>query len=149
MSNRIRFTIDFAGSKIVGTETSLNKAKRYGSTEYKELCKLMKAHPQFEVVVKDVKHSTGKKTYKNLSYDFIEKYISIQPDSDAITKEYLQVKKVAVDFGFSVYPYTKKWFLKRFSTETKPFDMQKAINELKAAGMDVARFEAAQTTVEA
>ena len=61
MSNR--FTVDFVNKKIIGTKTSLNKAKHYGTPEYNELCELMEAHPRFRVVTKKVKKSTGKHTY--------------------------------------------------------------------------------------
>ena len=36
MSNR--FTVDFFTKKIIGTKASFDKATRYGSSEYKELC---------------------------------------------------------------------------------------------------------------
>lgn len=142
MSNR--FTVDFVSKQITGTRTSLNKAKHYGTPEYKELCELIAAHPYFRVVTKKVKRSTSKHTYKDLNYEFIENYISIQPRSEALKKEYESIKKIAIDYNFGVYSYTKSWFLKRFGTEEEPFDMKKARAELRNAG-----FEVAETPTEA
>ena len=136
MSNRknpVRFAVDFANQQIVGTETSLKKAKRYGSSEYIELCKLMEVHPHFAVVRKEVNQNKSKKTYKNLSFNFIEKYISIQPNADEIRKEYIAIKNNAVSLDISVYPHTKSWFLKKFGSEEQPFDIDKAIEEINNA----------------
>lgn len=136
MSNR--FTVDFVSKQIICTKTSLNKAKHYGTPEYKELCELMEAHPRFRVITKKVKKSTSKHTYKDLNYEFIENYISIQSRSEEIKKEYEKIRKFAHDYNLGVYPYTKSWFLKKFGTEAEPFNMKKAREELKSAGFAVA-----------
>lgn len=128
--NPVRFAVDFANKQIIGTETSLNKARRYGSAEYNELCKLIEAHPRFEVVKKEIDQRKSKQTYKNLSFAFIEKYISIQTNAAEIKSKYEQVKQHAAIMNMSVYPYTKSWFLKRFSIDGKPFDMNVAIEEI-------------------
>ena len=98
----------------------------------------MEAHPRFRVVTKKVKKNTSKHTYKDLNYEFIENYISIQPRSEAIKKEYENIKKIAIDYNFSVYSYAKSWFLKKFGTKDEPFDMKKARAELKSAGFEMA-----------
>lgn len=144
MSNRkspVRFAVDFTNRQIIGTEASLNKAKRYGSNEYNELCQLMEAHPRFTVVRKEIGQNKSKKTYKNLSFKFIEKYISIQPNSDEIKREYQNVKVTAASLEVSVYPYTKSWFLKRFGSKDKPFDMEKALEEINNAKSAAAQVE--------
>ena len=146
MSNRktpAHFSVDFAGSKIIGTQTALTKAKRYGSEEYKELCKLVAAHPGFRVVCKKVSENKSKKTYKRLNFPFIETYISIQSNAAELMDEYRRVKKVAETLGLSVYPHTKSWFLKKFSTENERFNMKKAIEEMKEKGLAVTQFEEA------
>ena len=136
MSNRknpVRFAVDFANRQIIATEASLDRAKRYGSMEYNELCKLMSAHPQFSIVKKAVEQSARKKTYKHLSFAFMEDYISVQPYADELMREYEEIKKDAVNWGVGVYPHTKSWFLKRFSNEDKPFDMERAKDEITNA----------------
>lgn len=136
MSNRknpARFTVDFVSKQIIGTKTSLDKAKRYGTPEYNELCELMEAHPRFRVVTKNVQKNKSKQTYKNLDFKFIEKYISIQHDAEKIRREYEAVKTSAESLGRSVYPHVKRWFIERFSTEEKPFNMDKATREIENA----------------
>jgi len=152
MSNRknpvrkapVRFAVDFTKKQIIGTKTSLTKAKRPGSDEYNELCELMEAHPRFRVVTKKVERQIGKQTYKNLDFGFIENYISIQPNADEIRREYRQIKKFAANLNLSVYPYTKSWFLKKFSTEDKSFDMDSAKEEIKSAGFAAALAQTVQ-----
>ena len=136
MSNRknpVRFAVDFAGKKIIGTETSLNKAKRPGSAEYNELCELMEAHPHFKIVAKKTKRNKSKQTYKDLNFTFIEKYISIQKEPEKVMQEYKAVKASAEGLGRSVYPHVKRWFIERFSNESNPFDMDKATREIETA----------------
>lgn len=140
MSNRknpVRFTVDFEERKIIGTKASLNKAKRYDSSEYKELCLLIAAHPQFEVVAKEVRENNSKQTYKALDFLFIEKYILIQPNRNELMGEYKAVKSTAKSLGRSVYPHVKRWFLEKFSSEGKPFDMEEATKEIENAAAQV------------
>lgn len=131
--NPARFTVDFVSKKIVGTQASLNKAKYFGTPEYNELCELMEAHPRFRVATKKVKQNNSKQTYKNLNFTFIEKYISIQPDAENIMREYENVKTSAESLGRSVYPRVKRWFIERFSTGDKPFDVEEATREIENA----------------
>jgi len=147
MANRktpVRFTVDFTKRQIIGTGTSLKKAQHPGSPEYADLCKLIAEHPQFTVARKEVGQSASKQTYKNLSFAFIEKYISIQPEADAIKREYEQVKKDAENLKLGVYPYTKSWFLKKFSGEDKSFDMDTAREEIINVGLAATQVEAAE-----
>lgn len=131
MSNR--FTVDFFAKKIMGTKTSFDKATRYGSSEYNELYGLMSDNPGFEIVVKEIKQNKSKQSYKKLNFTFIEKYISIQPDAEKITQEYEAIKISAKSLGRSVYPDTKRWFIERFSSKDKPFDMDDATREIENA----------------
>lgn len=131
MSNH--FTVDFVNKQIIGTKASLNKAKHYDNNEYKELCELVEAHPRFRVVAKKVKQNKSKQTYKKLDFTFIEKYISIQADAEKIMTEYAAVKSAAESMNRSVYPRVKRWFIEKFSSEDKPFDMDKATREIETA----------------
>ena len=131
--NTARFTIDFVKKQIIGTKSDLNKAKYYGSDEYEELCELMKAHPRFNVVAKKVKKNEGKQTYSSLNFTLIESYISIQPDAEKIMREYEAIKISAKNLGRSVYPRVKRWFLEKFSSESKPFNVDEATREIENA----------------
>lgn len=112
----VRFTINFFGKQIIGTKASFDKAGKGFGAEYEELIAKMNAHPDFELVIKEQKHRSAKakKTYDGLDFALMEDYISIQEDADTIKKEYKAVKEKAKTCGISVYPFTKKWFLKKF-----------------------------------
>lgn len=140
--NTVRFAVDFANKQIIATEANLNRAKRFGSDEYNELCKLMNAHPQFAVVKKEISQSAKKKTYKQLSFAFMEEYISINPRAEEMMLEYETVKGAALDWETSAYPRVKSWFLQKFGTENEPFDMKKAEQEVIEYRKEHARISA-------
>ena len=123
----VRFTIDFFKKTITGTKASFDKAGKGFGAEYEELTAKMAAHPDFELRVKEqkVKTTKSKRTYEGMDYKFMEDYIATFEDV-AMVKEYEAVKEMAENCGTKVYPLTKKWFLGKFSTETKPFDMNEA-----------------------
>lgn len=124
----VRFTINFFDQTITGTKASFNKAGKGFGPEYEELAAKMAAHPGFELVIKEQKHKAtrAKKTYDGLDFPFMRAYILTRPNSDILMKEYEEVKRVAKSSGTKTYPLTKKWFLGKFGTEEKPFDMDEA-----------------------
>ena len=141
----VRFTIVFFGHKIIGTKASFNKAAKGYGPEYDELSAKMAAHPTFELVEKEQKHKStrAKKTYDGLDFPFMRAYILTRPDSDILMKEYEEVKKVAKSSGTKTYPLTKKWFLGKFGTEEKPFDMDEAREAINAYRIQLAEKNAA------
>lgn len=141
----VRFTIDFFGQKIIGTKASFNKAAKGYGPEYEELAAKMAAHPDFTLEVKEQKHKAtrAKKTYDGLDFPFMRAYILTRPNSDILMKEYEEVKKVAKSSGTKTYPLTKKWFLGKFGTEEKPFDMDAAREAINAYRIQLAEKNAA------
>lgn len=117
------FTVNFAENTIVASKTTLKKASVPNSPEYKALMKLMKQTPTFTVAEKEIKKAEGKNTYEGLNKAFIEKYISIQENSDDLNKQY----KMAAEMG--KFPLVRKWFLNTF----KNFDMATAKAEIEQA----------------
>ena len=116
-TNTTRFAIDFVNQKIIGTKASFNKASKGYGAEYEELSAKINAHPTYELIVKEQKSKSprAKITYSGLNFKLMEDYISIQQDEAILIKEYEAVKKMAKDCGSKVYPFTKKWFLGKFS----------------------------------
>lgn len=131
------FTINFFEGTISGTKTSFNRAGRGISPYYEELTEKMNAHPTFTLVIKEPKKKSDKpkRTYFGMDFKFMEKYISIQKNSEQLMVEYKAVKKFAEDAHLSVYPTTKKWFLGEFDPDGEGFDMAKAKEEIKQFGM--------------
>lgn len=135
-----RFTIDFINKAIIGTKTSFAKAGKGISPIYEELAEKMKAHPTFKLKAKEQNKKTrkSKRTYTGMSFNFMEMYISIQKNSERLMSEYESVKAYAKETKFSVYPFTKKWFLGEFDPDNEGFDMKKAVEGITQAGMDYA-----------
>lgn len=135
------FTIDFMRKRIIGTKASFNKASKGAGDAYSELTAKIAAHPDYKLIVKTSKHKSVKKkrTYDGLDFDFMESYISIQPDAEAVMREYEEVKRVAVACGTSIYPFIKKWFLGKYSSANNPFDMTEAREAINNARLAAAR----------
>lgn len=108
-----RFTINFTNKTIVGTKTSIEKAGRFGSPEYKELSALLAVHVNFQVVEKPIKSNPRKKSYHGLTFERMKQYIETQPDSEENLALFEKAKKIAESKN-SQYPLTKKWFLSTF-----------------------------------
>lgn len=145
-----RFTIDFFKKTITGTKASFDKAGKGISPIYEELAEKMNAHPTFKLKIKEQKKKTRKpkRSYKGMDFEFMEMYISIQKNSERLMSEYKSVKAYAKKTKFSVYPFTKKWFLGEFDPDNEGFDMKKAIEEIKDAGMDYAILNAYEEETE-
>lgn len=126
--NAVRFTINFIDQTITGTKASFNKAGKGYGPEYEELAEKMANHPGFQMVIKEQKRqiTRAKRTYDGMDFSFMEDFIATQVNAEVLKKEYEAVKQKAVDCGTRKYPLTKKWFLGKFSTEEKPFDMKEA-----------------------
>ena len=128
----VHFTLNFFDKTITGTKASFDKAGKGFGAEYEELTVKMAAHPEFTLVYKEQKHKAAKakRTYDGLNFSFMEDYIEIQENAADMMAEYKAVKQMAEKCGTKIYPLTKKWFLNKFSTETVPFDMGTAKEEI-------------------
>lgn len=117
------FRFDFTSNTIVGSKTAIKKAGNPASKEYEELKKMRKLQPDFQIVQKDVKKSPEKQSYKGLNTEFVEAYISIQVNAEALSKQYRAAKELGT------FPLVRKWFLTTF----KEFDMEEAKREIEEA----------------
>ena len=131
-TNTVRFTIDFINKKIVGTKASFDKASKGFGPAYEELSEKISKHPDFEMEVKKPKkHTTkAKRTYNGMDFDFMEAYIETRENAEQLMTEYKSVRAKAKEWGMSIYPFTKKWFLGEFDPDCEGFDMEKAKEEI-------------------
>ena len=127
-TSAVRFTIDFINKTIAGTQASFNKASKGFGPEYEELTAKIAAHPTFKLTVKEQKHKTtrAKRTYEGLNDEFIQAYISTLDNAKEMQREYKAIQKAAKECNMKAFPMTKKWFLDKFSTGEKPFNMADA-----------------------
>ena len=117
------FGVSFEEKTIIATKTTLKKASTPNSPEYKMLMKLMKQHPTYSVVQKDVKKSNNKKTYSGLTNELMEAYISIQTENKALMTQFEKANEIGN------FPLIRKWFLKTF----EGFDVDEAKEEIAAS----------------
>ncbi len=113
MNTKNLFVIDFPTSSIVASATTLKKARKPESSEYRVLTELLCVHPNFCVIEKDIQKKPGKKTYKGLTFQTMLDYIRTQTNSEDKIKAYNAVRRIAKVKGCE-YPLTKKWFLKTY-----------------------------------
>lgn len=144
------FTVDFFTKTISATKTAFNRASKGISPYYEELTTLMKTHSDYELVVKEPKKKTRKPkaTYFGMDYDFMERFIAIQKNSDVLLSEFKSVKAYAEAISSSPYPTMKRWFLREFNADGEGFDMDKAWEEIRQAEMDGAILDAHDKSVE-
>ena len=107
------FTFDFVKKTIVGSKRSIERANKGLSPEYEELVEMLEKQPTFKVKAKKIKSNDSKKKYTNLTFNRMEEYIRLQPNSKELMVEFNRVKEIAEAKG-AKYPLTKKWFLSTF-----------------------------------
>ena len=101
--------VDMLNGKIYITKAFYKKSVNPMNPECAELARLMREHKGFSIELKE----TNKKTYANLTYEKMEEYIGTQANSEAMLKEFEEVKKVAKAKN-QAYAATKKWFFENY-----------------------------------
>ena len=139
MSNTKRanthFTLNFVKSEINGFQSSFDKAGKGVKPYYQELAKLMKAHPSFSCVIKEMEVKTDKEKYSGLKLEIMEKYISLILKDEKLLEEFLTRKDFEKKNKLAVYPHLKKWFLGKVG---KGFSVAKATEEIREAEVRIA-----------
>lgn len=107
------FTYNFVNKTIVGSRRSIERANKGLAPEYTELTQKLAEHPDFTVTEKVINQKANKKTYKKLTFEKMEEYISYLSNSKERLEEFEAVKKIA-DARGAKYPLTKKWFLEKY-----------------------------------
>lgn len=98
------------------TKAFEKKASNFNSPEYKDLIKARKENPDYRVVV-----VAGSKrrddTYKGLTYEYMEKYMSMKEDKEGL-EMLSQIRKQKDDeLSFEKtqsFLKTRKWFLEKY-----------------------------------
>ena len=89
-------------------------ASRFGSEEYMELKAARSEFPTFKVVTKTTSRK-AKDSFKGLTYDFMEHYITSRSNSENIMNEYKDLKEMGKSVAaVKAYSQIKKWFLEKY-----------------------------------
>ena len=118
------FTVKFRENKIVGSKASFKKASKINSPQYEELTAILKEHPDFQLVEKEQKSNSSKRTYKGLNEKTMRYFIETRHSNDL--EAFDSMLKNAKETKINAYPIIKKWFINRYGVNGK-FDMSTII----------------------
>ena len=112
---------------IVLTKAYAKKANTPGTKEFRELSKLHKAYPDYDIVMRTATITADKDTHGGLTIERIEKIISVQSDAEALMNEYrsfvafwgkeVEDKKTGKKVMRAPYGKVKSWYLKKVKDE--------------------------------
>lgn len=114
------FTINHVNKQIVVSKAFLAKASQLGTSEFETVRKLMEMLPRYKFVQKEsIKKNPNKKTYRNLTYDNMKKYIEANEKNPVAMLAEFQNVKAKSCIQSSPYAYVKKWFLEQYPDYTE------------------------------
>lgn len=103
---------------IVMDRTFAMNAMNTMSDEYEHLQRVRADYPKYEVIQRHIRQNEQKKTYKGLTYEYMEDYIMTHGTSEQIKanlKEFYEKRLIAECHGKAYrYPVIKRWFLEKF-----------------------------------
>ena len=108
--------IDFINETIVMTCQFAKKCSDPRSKEYKQLQKIHRDYPDFEIVQRTIKRNPNKESYKGLTYEYMERYI-ISHCAEKLA-EYKEMRLISECHSVR-YPKVKEWFLEEFPEVVK------------------------------
>ena len=118
------YKLDLATQTLTLTSAFADATNDPTSDEYKLVRTLLADFPQLSIVKKThtspkyYKNKDGSKTknnqFKNLTYENIEAFMALLPNSEKYLKEYNRIKACAEVMSNSTYAVVRKWFAKQF-----------------------------------
>jgi len=110
--------IDHKDRLIVMDRTFAMNALNTRSDEYDHRQKVRKNYPKYSVVQRHIRKNENKKTYKGLTYEYMEDYIMTHGSAKEINanlKEFYEKRLIAECHGKAFrYPAIKRWFLEKY-----------------------------------
>ena len=119
-----KYRIDFVMNTITISADFAEALNDPTSEEYKFLLNLRRDFPTIQVINRT--HATPKiyKTksgerfthnqFKGLTYEKMEKFLSVVPNGEAFKAEYDKARSFAKKANVNAYPIISKWFVKQF-----------------------------------
>ena len=110
--------VDHKARLIVMDRTFYKNSLNTRSDEYDYLQKVRKNYPKYSVVRREIKKNENKKTYKGLTYEYMEDYIMTHGSAETVKanlKEFYEKRLIAECHGKAFrYPAIKRWFLENY-----------------------------------
>ena len=110
INNTIRYIND---NQALVTKAFEKQARVFNSPEFKLWREYKAMFPEAEMVTKNIKRNTTKRTYKNLTYANMERFLKVQPNGEKLVKE-LNEKKEAASIEANPNRVVLAWFLKKY-----------------------------------
>lgn len=95
------------------TKAFEKQARIFGTPEYREWRAYRQDFPTAQMVTKTIKKNTSKRTYKNLTYVNMEKYMSVFQNADELLAQFEVVKTCSLEQP-SPYKFVRDWFETQF-----------------------------------
>ena len=111
-------TINHSNRTIIMDRTFAKYATNTFSEEYAHLQQVRQDYPSYQVVQRHIRTNHNKKTYKGLTYEYMEDYIlthGTEKDRIENYKEFSEKCIISGCHGKSFrYPVIKRWFLEKY-----------------------------------
>lgn len=117
MNNKLGYMLDHVGKRIIITREFAKTVTVYGSTEYNLFTKLRADHPTYAIEKHEIRKKTGKRTYKGLSFERMEKYIETREGNDSERLKEFKELKARTEGMKGHYAKVKTWFLSIYKEE--------------------------------
>ncbi len=115
--------IDHSNRTIVMDRTFAKYAANTMSEEYAHLQQVRRDYPKYEVIQRQIKRNSTKKTYNGLTYEYMEDYIMTHGEAETIKAnlaEFHEMRLISECHGKAFrYPIIKSWFLDKYPEITK------------------------------
>ena len=95
------------------TKAFAKQARIFGTPEYKLWKEYRKDFPEAQMVTKTIKKNASKRTYKNLTYANMERFLKSQENGEELLKEF-NIKKEVAAIQQNPYRAVLAWFLQTF-----------------------------------
>lgn len=123
MKKNMGYSMKHADKEIVLTKAYDKKANIPGTKEFRELAKLHKNYPDYDIVMRTATITADKDTHGGLTIERIEKIISAQSNAAELEREYkdfvafwgreVKDKKTGETVVRAPYGKVKSWYLKK------------------------------------
>ena len=116
MNSKLR--IDFEKKRIIMDRTFSMNCRNTASDEYAQLQNVRRDYPTYRVETRQIKKNPKKKTYKGLTYEYMEDYILMHEVGEArreVLAEFHEMQIISECHSKAYrYPVIKNWFLSRY-----------------------------------